>query len=335
MQEKKGLGVYNVVIIGAGTAGLVVAAGTAGLGGRVALVERNKMGGDCLNYGCVPSKALIASARAINSIRHASKWGLDEDEPRFEFETVFESMRSQRAKIAPNDSIERFESLGVDVFLGEARFVSPHEIAVGDQTLRAKNFVIAAGTRARIPPIEGICDVPFFTNETIFDELHKKPENMIVLGGGPIGCELGQAMGRLGVNATIVQVHEQILPKEDPEVADCMETLLEAEGVRALCSSRAVRVSMREGKVQLDLVHQPRGGHESYTMQIVADTLLVSAGRVPNVEKLNLDAAGVKFNPRGIEETPTCKPLSHTFTRPAISLVPINSRTPLMRRQGW
>jgi pyruvate/2-oxoglutarate dehydrogenase complex dihydrolipoamide dehydrogenase (E3) component len=299
MQERKGLGVYNVVIIGAGTAGLVVAAGTAGLGGRVALVERNKMGGDCLNYGCVPSKALIASARAINSIRHASKWGLDEDEPRFEFETVFESMRSQRAKIAPNDSIERFESLGVDVFLGEARFVSPHEIAVGDQTLRAKNFVIAAGTRARIPPIEGILDVPFFTNETIFDELHKKPESMIVLGGGPIGCELGQAMGRLGVNTTIVQVHGQILPKEDPEVGDWMATLLAAEGVRVLCSSRAVRLSMRDGKVQLDLVHHPRGEHE--TMQIVADTLLVSAGRVPNVEKLKLDAAGVKFNPRGIE----------------------------------
>jgi len=294
MQERKGLGVYNVVIIGAGTAGLVVAAGTAGLGGRVALVERNKMGGDCLNYGCVPSKALIASARAINSIRHASKWGLDEDEPRFEFETVFESMRSQRAKIAPNDSIERFESLGVDVFLGEARFVSPHEIAVGDQTLRAKNFVIAAGTRARIPPIEGILDVPFFTNETIFDELHKKPESMIVLGGGPIGCELGQAMGRLGVNTTIIQVHGQILPKEDPEVGDWMATLLAAEGVRVLCSSRAVRLSMRDGKVQLDLVHHPRGEHE--TMQIVADTLLVSAGRVPNVEKLKLDAAGVKFN---------------------------------------
>ncbi len=301
MQEKKGLGIYNVVIIGAGTAGLVAAAGTAGLGGRVALIERNKMGGDCLNYGCVPSKALIASARAINSIRHASKWGLDEEEPRFEFQTVFESMRSRRAKIAPNDSIERFESLGVDVFLGAARFVSPHEIAVGDQTLRAKNFVIAAGTRARIPPIEGICHVPFFSNETIFDELHKKPESMIVLGGGPIGCELGQAIGRLGVAATIVQVHEQILPKEDPEVADWMETLLEAEGVRVLCSSRAVRVSMRDCKVQLDLVHQPRGGHESHTMQVVADTLLVSAGRVPNVETLNLDAAGVKFNPRGIE----------------------------------
>src|SRR6516162_7300219 len=176
MQETKGLGLYNVVIILAGTAGLVTAAGTAGLGGRVALVERNKMGGDCLNYGCVPSKALIASARVIDSIRHASRWGLDEQEPRFEFETVFESMRSRRAQIAPHDSAERFESLGVDVFRGEAHFVSPHEIVVDGRTLHGKNFVIAAGSRAGIPPIEGIRDVPFFTNETIFDGLRHKPE---------------------------------------------------------------------------------------------------------------------------------------------------------------
>jgi pyruvate/2-oxoglutarate dehydrogenase complex dihydrolipoamide dehydrogenase (E3) component len=155
MQEEKGLGLYNLVIIGAGTAGLVTAAGTAGLGGRVALFERNKTGGDCLNYGCVPSKALIASARVIDSIRHASKWGLEEQEPQFKLETVFESMRSGRAKIAQHDSVERFESLGVDVFFGEASFVSPHEIAVDGQTLRAKNFAIAAGTRAGIPADRG------------------------------------------------------------------------------------------------------------------------------------------------------------------------------------
>jgi pyruvate/2-oxoglutarate dehydrogenase complex dihydrolipoamide dehydrogenase (E3) component len=220
MQETKGLSLYNVVIIGAGTAGLVTAASTVCLGGRVALIERNKMGGDCLNYGCVPSKALIASARVINSIRQASKWGLDNQEPQFEFETVFASTRSRRAKIAPHDSAERFESLGVDVFLGEARFVSPHEIIVDGQTLRAKNFVIAGGSRAGIPPIEGMRDVPFFTNETVFDELRKKPESMIVLGGGPIGCELSQAMSRLGVKVTIIELLDQILPKEDREVAD-------------------------------------------------------------------------------------------------------------------
>jgi len=301
MPETKGLGLYNVVVIGAGTAGLVTAAGTAGLGGRVALVERNKMGGDCLNYGCVPSKALIASARVIDRIRHASRWGLNEQEPQFEFENVFESMRSRRAKIAPHDSVERFEALGVDVFSGEASFVSPYEIVVDSQKLRAKNFVIAAGTRAGIPPIEGIRGVPFLTNETIFDELRKKPDSMIVLGGGPIGCELSQAMSRLGVKITIIEVLEQILPKEDKDVADWTEMLLEAEGIRVLRSSQVTRVSVRDDKVQFELVRRPRGAYESEPRQIVADSLLVSAGRVPNVEKLNLEAAGVNFNPRGIE----------------------------------
>ena len=300
MQETKGFGLYNVVIIGAGTAGLVTAAGTAGLGGRVALIERNKMGGDCLNYGCVPSKALIASARLIDSIRHASKWGLDEQAPRFKFEAVFESMRSRRAAIAPHDSAERFESLGVDVFFGDASFVSPHEIIVDGQTLRAKTFVIAAGSRAGIPPIEGIRDVPFFTNETVFDELRKKPESMIVLGGGPIGCELSQAMSRLGVKVTVIEVLDQILPKEDREVADWMETLLEAEGIRVLRSSRATRASMRDSKIHFDLIRTPRGAREGEPTQVVADTLLISAGRVPNVEKLNLEAAGVTVSPRGI-----------------------------------
>ena len=149
--EKKGEGIYNVVVIGAGTAGLVTAAGTAGLGGRVALIERNQMGGDCLNFGCVPSKALISSARLVENIRRAPDWGLEKQEPQFEFEKIFERMRARRAKIAPNDSQERFESLGVDVFRGEARFVSPHEVDVDGQKLRAKNFVIATGSRAAIP----------------------------------------------------------------------------------------------------------------------------------------------------------------------------------------
>src|SRR6266849_1102542 len=143
--------IYNVVVIGAGTAGLVTAAGTAGLGGRVALIERNLMGGDCLNFGCVPSKALISSARLIQQIRESERWGLDRQSPQFVFEKVFERMRARRAKIAPNDSQERFESLGVDVFRGEARFVSPHEVEVGGQRLRATNFVIATGSRALIP----------------------------------------------------------------------------------------------------------------------------------------------------------------------------------------
>src|SRR5213594_3190066 len=252
---KKGEDVYNVVVIGAGTAGLVTAAGTAGLGGRVALVERNLMGGDCLNFGCVPSKALISSARLIQQIRESEKWGLDRQSPQFVFEKVFERMRSRRAKIAPNDSEERFESLGVDVFRGEARFVSPHEVEVNGQKLRAKNFVIATGSRAVIPKIEGIDDVPYFTNETVFDQLNEKPESMIVLGDGPIGCELAQTFRRFGVQLTIVQRGDQLLPREDRDVAEFLERRLINEGVRIIKNAHARSVATSDtGKVALQLL---------------------------------------------------------------------------------
>src|SRR2546427_3893521 len=265
---KKGEGVYNVVVIGAGTAGLVTAAGTAGLGGRVALIERNLMGGDCLNFGCVPSKALISSARLIQQIRNAEKWGLNPQEPQFAFEKIFERMRARRARIAPKDSQERFESLGVDVFHGEARFVSPYEVEVkispspqssppgrggrGDsgevQRLRAKNFVIATGSHAVIPKIEGIDSVPYFTNETIFDQLKERPESMIVLGGGPIGCELGQALNRLGVKIDIVQSGERLLPREDLDVAVFMHRRFIAEMISVRLNAMAKRASLHDGK---------------------------------------------------------------------------------------
>src|SRR5438128_4553517 len=245
---KRGEGVYNVVVIGAGTAGLVAAAGTAGLGGRVALIERNLMGGDCLNFGCVPSKALSSSARLIQQIREAEKWGLDQQLPQFAFEKILERMRGRRAKIAPNDSQERFESLGVDVFRGEAHFISPHEIEVDGQRLRAKNFVIATGSRAAIPRIEGIDRIPYFTNETIFDELKEKPESMIVLGGGPIGCELGQAFARPGVKIDLVHSGAQLLPREDSDVAEFMQARFAAEGISVHLTAAAKRVSKRDGK---------------------------------------------------------------------------------------
>ena len=310
---KKGDGTYNVVVIGAGTAGLVTAAGTAGLGGRVALIERNKMGGDCLNFGCVPSKALISSARLIQQIRDAEKWGLDRQSPQFAFEKVFERMRARRAKIAPNDSQERFESLGVDVFRGEAKFVSPYEIEIygspspqsspwqgeadasapGEgRRLRAKNFVIATGSRAAIPKIEGIDQVPYFTNETIFDELREKPESMIVLGGGPIGCELGQTFSRLGVKVTIVQRGTQLLPREDVDVAEFMQNRFTAEGVRVHLKAPAKRVSMHDGKIALEFAD---------VEPITADAMLIAAGRTPNLLALNLKAAGVHYDARGVK----------------------------------
>src|SRR5207249_2458166 len=287
--------ICNVIVIGAGTAGLVAAAGTAALGGRVALVERNLMGGDCLNFGCVPSKALISSARLIQRIRESEKWGLDRQEPQFAFEKVFERMRARRAKISPNDSQERFESLGVNVFRGEARFVSPHEIEVNiwpspqssspgrggraapgeGQRLRAKNFVIATGSRAVIPKVEGIDDVPYFTNETVFDELNEKPESMIVLGGGPIGCELAQTFRRLGVQLTIVQRGDQLLPREDRDVAEFLERRLINEGVRIIKHADARSVATSDaGKVAVQLLDRQSGRLAERTF--FADALFVA-----------------------------------------------------------
>src|SRR5437879_3566432 len=296
---KKGEGIYNVVVIGAGTAGLVTAAGTAGLGGRVALIERNRMGGDCLNFGCVPSKALISSARRVQQIRESEKWGLDPQQPQFAFEKVFKRMRARRAKIAPNDSQERFESLGVDVFRGEAKFISPHEIEVNGRRLRGKNFIIATGSRALIPKIEGIDTVPYFTNETIFDQLKEKPENMIVLGGGPIGCELAQTFRRLGVQVTILQRGDQLLPREDRDVAEFLERRLINEGVRIIKNADVHSVATSDaGKVALELLDRQSGRIAEEIF--FADALLVAIGRTPNFQSLDLKSVGIDVSQRGV-----------------------------------
>jgi pyruvate/2-oxoglutarate dehydrogenase complex dihydrolipoamide dehydrogenase (E3) component len=295
--DEKGKGTYNAVVIGAGTAGLVTAAGTAGLGGRVALIERHKMGGDCLNYGCVPSKALISSARVIDQIRNAEKWGLDKQDPKFEFTKIFERMRERRAVIEPHDSRERYESLGVDVFNGDAKFISPQEVEVDGTRLKGKNFVVATGRRAGIPPIEGIEDVPYYTNETFFDTLNEKPDRLIVIGGGPIGCELGQTMHRFGIDVTIVEFMPQIFGKEDGNVAEFMHKRLEKEGLQLLISTGAKKAETINGEIHLTV--GPASG-EGEDQIIKSDALLIAAGRIPNVEGLNLEAAGVKHDRGGV-----------------------------------
>ncbi len=298
--QSKGADVYNVVVIGAGTAGLVTAAGTAGLGGRVALIERHKMGGDCLNFGCVPSKALISSARLIEKIRRAENWGLRKMEPQFEFAEVLQRMRARRALIAPHDSQERFESLGVDVFRGDARFRSAHEVEVGNTVLRAKNFVIASGSRAAIPKISGIENVRYFTNETIFDELNTKPESMVVIGGGPIGCELGQTFARLGVRVTILQHGAQLLPREDRDVADFLEQRLREEGISVEKNAEAKSVVRANHGIELQISSRNGEGGASET-KITASILLISAGRRPNIDGLGLETIGVAADGRGVK----------------------------------
>ncbi|MDQ3200045.1 MAG: mercuric reductase [Verrucomicrobiota bacterium] len=287
---KKGGGIYNLVVIGAGTAGLVTAAGSAGLGARVALIERNRMGGDCLNFGCVPSKALISSARLLHRMRNADRWGIEKVDPTFDFNEVFARMRTARAKLAPLDSQERFESLGVDVFRGEASFVSPHEVEVDGQKLRARNFIIATGSRAAIPEPIGGSQVPYFTNETVFDELKEKPESLLIIGGGPIGCELGQMFGRLGVKVTIVQHGARLLSKEDPAVSDFAQAQLEAEGIQILTNFELEEAKKSASGVTL------RGTKQTVSGQAV----LIAAGRQPNVENLNLRRANVAFTAHGV-----------------------------------
>lgn len=293
--SEKGKGKYNVVVIGAGTAGLVTAAGTAGLGGRVALVESHKMGGDCLNFGCVPSKGLIASAKLIQHIRNAPSLGLGRMEPQFSFEDVFASMRKRRARIEPNDSAERFEGLGVDVFLGRARFVSPHEVDVDGTRLEARNFVIATGSRAAVPPVPGVEDISYYTNETIFDEMPSAPESLLIVGAGPIGCELSQVMNRLGVRVTLVETGERILPRDDTDAAEVVQARLREEGVRVLTNSRVTKLEKKSGNTTATI--EGAQGTETLTTEAV----LLAAGRTPNVEGLDLGAAGVKYDRRGVE----------------------------------
>lgn len=288
---KKGTGVYNLVVIGAGTAGLVAAAGAVALGARVALVERHKMGGDCLNFGCVPSKALISSARLLHRIRHAEAWGIEKVDPVVDFENVFASMRAVRAKLAPVDSQERFESLGVDVFRGEATFLSPNELVVGEQKLRARHFIIATGSRAAIPPVLAASQVPYFTNETIFDELKERPESLLIVGGGPIGCELGQMFARLGVKVTIIQRGARLLDKEDEVVSAFVRARLEAGNIRIFTNAE---------------IEEARATASGVTLRCSGETvsgsaLLIAAGRQPNVENLDLQKANVAFSKRGVK----------------------------------
>jgi len=283
---------YNLVVIGAGTAGLVAAAGAGGLGGRVALVERHLMGGDCLNVGCVPSKAIIRSGRAAFDARSCAGFGVHvEGEVRVDFAAVMERVRRVRADISPHDSARRFsEHYGVDVYLGEARFTGRDTVEVDGTPLRFNRAVIATGARAAVPPIEGLAEAGYHTNETIFN-LTEQPRRLAVIGGGPIGCELAQTFARLGTEVTIVEIGDQFLSREDPDAAAILKAALERDGVRVRLSTRVERVEVgADGKV----LHLPGGD------VVAVDAILVGAGRAPNVEGLGLDAAGVEYGRHGV-----------------------------------
>ncbi|RPJ73115.1 MAG: mercuric reductase, partial [Desulfobacteraceae bacterium] len=287
---------YNLVVIGAGTAGLVSAAGAAGLGAKVALVERHLMGGDCLNVGCVPSKALIGAARAAAAVRDAAEFGVHVPEGvRVDFSRVMERMRRLRASIAPHDSVKRFSELGVDVFIGNGRFVDSHTLEVAGETLRFKKAVIATGARASAPPIEGLDQVEYLTNETLFS-LTELPKRLAVIGAGPIGCEMAQSFARFGSEVLLVETVHGILPREDSDASGIVLESLLKDGVRLLCCGKDLKLSkVGGGRVRLAVESHSKRYDE------VVDKLLVAVGRSPNVEGLGLEAAGVAYAKKGIQ----------------------------------
>src|SRR5215472_6349133 len=281
---------YNLVVIGAGTAGLVTAAGAAGLGARVALVERELLGGDCLNVGCVPSKALIRAARAAAQVRDAAQFGIHVPPGvRVDFADVMERMRRLRAGISAHDSAARFRGLGVDVYLGQGAFTGPNTVEVAGQTIRFRRAVIATGARADRPAIPGLAEAGFLTNETVFS-LTELPPRLAVIGAGPIGCELSQAFARFGSRVHLLGNHPQILPREDQGAAEQVAKALRRDGVELTLSCQISRVE-KQGHEKV--VHLACG---EGPQEIVVDALLVGAGRVPNVDGLNLDAAGVRHD---------------------------------------
>jgi pyruvate/2-oxoglutarate dehydrogenase complex dihydrolipoamide dehydrogenase (E3) component len=286
-------GCYNLVVLGAGTAGLVAAAGAAILGARVALIERALTGGDCLNYGCVPSKALIRAARAAYSVTEAREFGIEAPATTVEFADVMRRVRRVRAEIAPNDSVQRFAKLGVDVFLGHGHFTGRRSLEVEGQRLDFKKAIIATGARAAVPPIPGLAEAGYLTNETVFS-LTALPRRLIVIGGGPIGCELAQAFARLGSQVSLVSDVPRLLPKEDPDVAALLEQQFQCEGIDLILGAKVERAE-KSAAGKILIVNR---GQQKET--VVGDEILLAAGRVPNVERLNLEAAGVRYNDKGV-----------------------------------
>lgn len=289
-------GKYNLVVLGAGTAGLVSAAGAAGLGAKVALIERNLMGGDCLNVGCVPSKALIRAARAAYDARNGKEFGIQlACEPNVAFSTAMERMRRLRAGISSHDSAERFRNLGVDVYIGHGRFAGPSAVEVDGKRLEFNRAVIATGARAGGLPITGLAEAGYYTNETIFT-LTDLPRRIAVIGAGPIGCELAQAFARFGSEVYLIEALHGIMPNEDPDAAEIVRrSMIDRDGVKLMCCGKELRVSKDDSGTKRLTVDS----HDTH-YDFAVDEILVGGGRKPNLEGLGLEEAGVQYTAQGV-----------------------------------
>ncbi|RJP76500.1 MAG: pyridine nucleotide-disulfide oxidoreductase [Desulfobacteraceae bacterium] len=287
---------YNLVVIGAGSAGLVTAYIAATVRAKVALIEKHKMGGDCLNTGCVPSKALIRSAKMLSYARRAGEFGFQSGRFDFRFPDLMERVQKIIRKIEPHDSVERYTKLGVDVMQGEAKIVSPYEVAVNGRILTTRSMVIATGARPFVPPIKGIDKIDYLTSDNVWD-LRVRPERMVVLGGGPIGCELAQVFSRVGCKVTQVEMMPRIMGREDPEIADAVRQKFESEGIRVLTGHRAKEIVVREGQKVLICEH------EGQEVPISFDAILVAVGRIANTKGFGLEELGVEIAKNGTIRT--------------------------------
>ncbi len=284
---------FDIAVIGAGSGGLVVASACAQIGAKVLLIERARMGGECLNTGCVPSKTLIRSAKVLSLIRRADEFGLGSVDVRFDYSRVVDRIHRVIERISIHDSPERFESMGCKVVFGTARFLSPYEITVGKRRIKARRFVIATGSSPLIPDLPGSKEVDFLTNENIF-EMRTLPGSMVVLGAGPIGVELGQAFTRFGTRVTMLQRSGAILSREDRDVRREMERILREEGMEIITGTTLVGFERKDGKKVVRFRREDR----EYT--VTADEILCALGRVPNVGDLDLEKAGIEYTDRGI-----------------------------------
>jgi len=326
---------YNLVVLGGGTAGLITAAGAAGLGAKVALVEREHLGGDCLNVGCVPSKALLRAARAVADVRDADQYGVEVPPgTRVNFPAVMERMRRLRSEISPHDSAQRYrDELGVDVFLGEGRFVESDSVAVDGRRLRFRRAVIATGARAMPLPIPGLAEAGYLTNETVFS-LTELPRRLAIIGAGPIGCELAQAFSRFGSQVTLLEVMPQILIREDKDAAALIQTALIRDRVSLVLGCQITGVE-RDG--QDKVLRVEKDGQQE---EVRVDAVLLGVGRAPNVEGLNLEAVDVEFdtkqgvkvddrlqttNPRIYAAGDICSPYKFTHMADALARVVIQN----------
>lgn len=291
---------HNMVVIGAGSGGLVTAYIAAAVKADVTLIEKHKMGGDCLNTGCVPSKALLRSAKFLDHQRRSSEFGIKKAVAEFDFSDVMERVQRIIKAIEPHDSIERYTGLGVNIIEGEGKIISPWEVEVqtenGSQTLTTRSIVIATGARPFIPPVPGIDEMDYFTSDNIW-ELRENPGRLLVLGGGPIGCELAQAFNRLGAEVTQVEMMPRLLGREDPEVSEAVISRFEKEGVRVLVEHKAIRF-LKEGPQKILIAE-----HYGAEVRIEFDALLCAVGRAPNVSGIGLEEMGIETTARGSIET--------------------------------